>query len=188
MINKWILLVVMMLLAKAESRCESDIRCTIIRGMQPINEIDEIINICRQFEGNLTVADPQPSSNVMGLEKLNGTCRRYTDVMAFKHQFQKQISSELSDNQLLSITTLIMNFQMAAMKLQNMEIELTKRCSTCKRFTSKEYDSIFFSRLNVEEDLVSSLSCIAATIWQNQTDLCDEWDNYDIVNMTCSYI
>ena len=63
--------------------------------------------------------------------KLSATCKRYTDVLAFKNQIQKQMfdgNTKLSDDVLLVLTSLIIKLQTIAMKLQDIEVSYTIVC------------------------------------------------------------
>ena len=60
----------------------------------------------------------------------------------------------LSSDAILQITSLIINLQTAAMKLQDIELELNGQY--CMTFTSKQYKSIYFSRLH-QRDLINTL-------------------------------
>ena len=55
---------------------------------------------------------------------VSATCRRYTDIMAFKGQFQKQLFNNATQLDIMLLTSLIsyISLQTAAMKLQKIEI------------------------------------------------------------------
>ena len=75
----------------------------------------------------------------------------------------------LSSNTLvIQTTSLIINLQTAAMKLQDIQLELNKEY--CVTFTSEQYKSICFSRLH-KEDILRSL-CERAKIWQDKIFVC----------------
>jgi len=76
---------------------------------------------------------------------LGATCKRYTDILAFKDQLQKQLFNNtnpaLTNHTIaLQLVSLIINLQTAAIKLQDIEMELNKR--PCVRFTSEQYEMI----------------------------------------------
>jgi len=76
---------------------------------------------------------------------LEATCKRYTDILAFKDQLQKQLfintNPALTNHTItLQLVSLIINLQTAAIKLQDIEMELNKR--PCVRFTSEQYEMI----------------------------------------------
>lgn len=173
----------MISLAVVESRCENNFNCTLIEAMNPQNEFKRIISVIsslRTAQKTLTMESLQSRSNVKVLFwNLSGTCRRYTDVMAFKDQLQKQLFNNATeqDDVLLSITSLIITLQTAAMKLQSLEIGLTAQF--CVTFNSEQYKLIYISRLDIDgkKGLIRSLRR-AALKWQNKINLCKNWENY----------
>ena len=117
------------------------------------------------------------NSNLIFLS-LNPTCRRYTDALALKFQLQKVLfnnNETLSNKTLLQVTSLIINLQTAAKKLQDIAVKLHERC--CVTFTSTQYELIYFLRLH-KEDIAKSL-CERARIWQVKNEVCTNWTIYD---------
>lgn len=121
---------------------------------------------------------PNYNSNII-LEHFTATCRRFTDILAFKDQLQKVLynnNETLSNDILLQLTSLIIKLQTAAMKLQKIERKLNK--SYCVLFTSAQYDLIYSSRhAQPHTNIVRSL-CIRAAVLQDKKKLCDNWANY----------
>ena len=113
------------------------------------------------------------------VRSFDATCRRHIDTLAFKYQLQNMLFSEnkiLDNDIVLEISSLIVNLQMAAKKLQHIRKELNKTC--CVTFTAEQYELLYFSRLHqIENNIISSL-CEKAQVWQNRTDVCLNWKNY----------
>ena len=89
MMSNWILLMVVISLTVVGNRCEQT-NCTIIEQLNPSNEFKEITTISEALK-NLTFTKPRfPASNNTNVSvifrALSATCRRYTDVLAFKGQ------------------------------------------------------------------------------------------------------
>ena len=175
----------------AGGKCDGQVRNTAnnceLATLEQLGEYqiitEEITNIScplsntSNFEVETTESWINNSFNEI-FQNFNATCRRYIDVLAFKDQLQELVFSSkitLSSDSLLQITSLIINLQTAAMKLQDIELELNEKY--CVTFTSKQYKSIYFSRLHQEDPIMKTL-CERAHIWQNKTNVCAEWTKY----------
>ena len=186
--NNWIIFTVIVFLTVADGKCDRQVRntagnCALAKLeqlgnyqiiAQEITDISCPLSNTTDFEVETT--ESWDSSNEI-FQNFNATCRRYNDVLAFKDQLQELVFSSsitLSRDNLLQITSLIINLQTAAMKLQDIELELNELY--CVTFTSKQYKSIYFSRLH-QGDLINAL-CERAWIWQNKTNVCTDWTEY----------
>lgn len=145
---------------------------------------EEITNISCNASQNFTAesdisADSFPNNNTnIIFEHFTATCRRYTDILAFKDQLQKVLfnnNETLSNDILLQLTSLIIKLQTAAMKLQNIESKMNK--SYCVSFTSAQYDLIYSSR-QLHTNVVRSLCIRAGVYLQDTKNLCDNWAKY----------
>ena len=151
----------------------------------PQIEFDQIINATQLIketqEAFLIKASPTSNSKVgIVFKNLDGTCRRYADVLAYKDQLQKQLFNNATrqTGTIALLTSLIIELQTAAMKLQQIEIKITAKY--CITFTSEEYELIYLSRLHsTEDDLINSLNKRAKNKWVDYIDTCDKWENYD---------
>ena len=141
-----------------------------------ITNISCPLNKTSNFEVDNTTSWVNRYSNEI-FKNFNATCRRYNDALAFKYQLQEILfrsNKTLSNDTVLQITSLIINLQTAAMKLQDIELKLNKQL--CVTFTSKQYKSIYFSRMH-QGDLINTL-CERARVWQNKTNVCTNWTEY----------
>ena len=151
----------------------------------PETEFDQIIKTTKSInetqEAFLIKASPTSNSKVgIVFKNLDGTCRRYADVLAYKDQLQKQLFNNATrqTSTIALLISLIIELQTAAMKLQQIEIEITAKY--CITFTSEEYELIYLSRLHsTEDDLINSLNKRAKNKWVDYIDVCNKWENYD---------
>ena len=188
--TNWIMFTVIVFLTVAGGKCNRQVQntadnCTLAT-LEQLGEYqiitEEITNIScplsntSNFEVETTESWINNSFNEI-FQNFNATCRRYIDVLAFKDQLQELVFSSnrtLSSDTVLQITALIINLQTAAMKLQDIELELNEKY--CVTFTSEQYKSIYFSRFH-QGDLIDTL-CERAKIWQNKNDVCANWTEY----------
>ena len=186
--TKWIIYAVIIFLSLAGGRCNNE--ATDNCKLATLEQFDEYHNIaveitdisCPLSKSSHFKATPTASLVSRNFEEVvqsfNATCRRYIDALSFKYQLQEVLFSSnrmLSSNTLaLQITSLIINLQTAAMKLQDIQLELNEEY--CVTFTSEQYKSIYFSRLH-KEDILSSL-CERARIWQDKNYVCARWRKY----------
>ena len=171
-------LFVMISLVAADVSCKT--KCCKIENGKPQKEFEEITDILSKLTQAFMVEGPQVNNSAIMeviFKNVSATCRRYTDVMAFKGQFQKQLFNNATQHDIMLLTSLIISLQTAAMKLQKIEIALAKRY--CVQFTSEQYELIYFARLHTEKSLVRSLQIRNGIHWQNQTELCLRWDPYE---------
>lgn len=108
-------------------------------------------------------------------QNLNETCRRYTEILAFKDQVQKVLFSKNDTiiinngyDVLPNITLLLNLLQTAAMKLQDIELGRSKRY--CVTFTSTQYEVIYISKLQEGKSLLESL-CYKSIKWRRRYEL-----------------
>ena len=196
MMKRWTLYVVMISLTMASGRCNDECNSPVV-FKQLLGEYQSITSKTVKLLPDLkhtTLNDNfnAPSINNISniaIQNLSATCRRHVDTLAFKDQFQKQIfnnNTTLSSDDILLLTSLIINLQTAAIKLQDIEKELNKRY--CIEFTSEQYELIYFSRLHIKnKSLVCSLIAVAGKKWQDKTDVCGErWKEYNLKDLKCS--
>ena len=177
----------MISLAMKGTRCQNTVTdCTVVESLNPKNEFEEIVNIAGALHATretfITESQAHLNNSRVNVgtmfRKFSATCRKYTDVLVFKDQLQKQLFSNPTqqDDILLSLSSLIINLQKAAMKLQEIEIKMTN--NYCVTFTSEQYELIYFSRLHTQGGLVISL-LKAGLRWQNKKRLCERWEEYN---------
>ena len=168
----------------------------------PLNHLCEYQNIVQEIaknscalisnssfgKGRVYHNSSLPSNNLKLsniFQSLSATCRRYTDILAFKDQLQKVLfdsNETLSNETLLQLTSLIINLQTAAKNLQHIEknqqsFEIKQHNRYCVTFTSSQYELMYFSRLH-KSDIASSL-CTKAKVLRNKTEACKNWKNYN---------
>ena len=186
--TKWIIYAVIIFLSLAGGRCNNEASYTTDNcELTTLEQFDDYHNIVAEITDTScplsksshfkdTTTDSLVNRDIV--QNFHATCRRYTDAMAFKYQLQEVLFNSnkmLSSNTLaLQITSLIINLQTAAMKLQDIELQLNEEY--CVTFTSEQYKSIYFSRLH-KEDIVNSL-CERAKMWQDKNDVCARWGEY----------
>ena len=190
MLSKWIIFVVISLTV-AGGKCDDVCNCELL-NITELGEYqiiaEEITNISCYVSKKFTVESsfsagslPNNNSNVI-FKYFTATCKRYTDILAFKDQLQKVLlinNETLSIDTLLQLTSLIIDLQTAAMKLQNIERKMNE--SYCVTFTSEQYELIYFSRqlqMNMENNLLRSLCIRAGLYLQNKKCVCDNWARY----------
>ena len=188
--TNWIMFTVIVLLTVAGGKCDrqdsiTNDNCKLVTLEQlrryhiitaEITDISCPLSKTSNFEVETTGSWVNRSFNEI-IQNFNATCRRYIDTLAFKYQLQEILFSSnrtLSSDTVLQITSLIISLQTAAMKLQDIELKLNKQL--CVTFTSKQYKSIYFSRMH-QGDLINTL-CERARVWQNKTNVCTNWTEY----------
>ena len=186
--TNWIMFTVIVFLTVAGGMCDREVRNTAddceLSRLEQLGEYqiitEEITDISCPLSNttNFEVVTTESWDNANEIfQNFNATCRRYIDVLAFKDQLQELVfssSKTISSDTVLQITSLLINLQTAAMKLQDIELELNELY--CVTFTSEQYKSIYFSRLH-QGDLIDTL-CKRANVWQNKNNVCSEWTNY----------
>ena len=190
--TNWIIFTVIVFLTVAGGKCDRQVRntadnCTLEK-LEQLGEYqiitEEITNIScplintSNFEVKTTESWINNNFNET-FQNFNATCRRYIDVLAFKDQLQELVFSSsitLSSDNLLQITSLIINLQTAAMKLQDIELELNEKYFVT--FTSEQYKSIYFSRLHHHQGNLIKTLCEREQIWQNKNNVCVNWTKY----------
>ena len=191
MLSKWIIFVVISLTV-AGGKCNDACECELSN----ITELGEYLIIAEEItdiscyvsnefivESSFSAGSlPNNNSNVI-FKYFTPTCKRYTDILAFKDQLQKVLlinNQTLSNDTLLQLTSLIIDLQTAAMKLQNIERKMNE--SYCVTFTSEQYELIYFSRqlqMNMKNNnLVRSLCIRAGLYLQNKKCVCNNWARY----------
>ena len=185
--TNWIMFTVIVFLTVAGGKCDrlTTDNCKLVTLEQlgeyniitaEITDISCPLSKTSNFEVETTGSWVNRSFNEI-IRNFNATCRRYIDTLAFKYQLQEILFTSnrtLSSDTLLQITSLIINLQTAAMKLQDIELILNKQL--CVTFTSKQYKSIYFSRPH-QGVLINTL-CERARVWQNKTNVCANWTEY----------
>ena len=111
----------------------------------------------------------------------HATCRRHIDTLAFKYQLQNMLFSgneTLDSDTVLKISSLIVNLQTAAKKLQHIRKELNKTC--CVIFTAEQYELLYFSRLHQIKNTAIISLCEKAQVWQKRSEdqECSDWTEY----------
>jgi len=72
---------------------------------------------------NLDYSNTTPDNTDSVFKKFSSTCKRYTDVMALKNQLQCHVfNSNLTSDEASLLTNNIIKLQIAAVKLQNIEV------------------------------------------------------------------
>ena len=189
--TNWIMITVIVFLTVAGGKCDRQVQNTADCTLATLEQLgeyqiitEEITNIScplsntSNFEVETTGSWINNSFNEI-FQNFNATCRRYIDVLAFKDQLQELVFSSnriLSSDTVLQITSLIINLQTAAMKLQDIELEMNGQY--CVTFTSEQYKSIYFSRLHHHQENLINALCERALIWQNKTNVCAQWTEY----------
>ena len=180
--NKWFMIVVMICLTMTVSK--SNAADCLLDSLKERREFQselaertvEISRALVKFNSLFQVENGSQLANINIVNaiyrNLSATCRRYTDVLAYKYQFQKQLFKNASqeNNVLLLLTSLVSNLQALAMKLQ--EIEMKAANSYCASFTLEQYALIYSTRLYSNNGFVKSVVIIAGTSWQNANDPC----------------
>ena len=181
---------VMIFLTVASGRCNADFKCKLL-SIKELREYqitaEEITDLSCGASQNFVVENgfsagslPNNNSNTI-FKEFSATCRRYTDILAFKDQLQKVLfnnNETLGNDNSLQLTSLMIKLQTAAMSLQNIEKKMNERY--CVSFTSEQYELIYFSRqlrMNMKNLLLSL--CIRARIyWQDKKSVCENWAKY----------
>ena len=186
--TKWIIYAAMIFLSLEGGWCDDqhEVNSCKLATLEQLGEYHNItaeitgiscpLSKSSNFEVGNTTSRVNRYSNEM-FKNFNATCRRYNDALAFKDHLQEILfrsNKTLSNDTVLQITSLIINLQTAAMKLQDTELELNEKY--CVTFTPKQYKLIYFSRLH-QGDLINTL-CERAKVWQNKNYVCARWREY----------
>ena len=167
-------------LTVVDSRCQTTDNCIKMQelaeqGLYPKNEFVDIVDILTELIETRTVIEPSWKANsntnvTIIFWELSATCRRYTDVLAFKDQLQNALFTNITtliNASLSKVTLLIIKLQTAAVKLQHIEANMTSRY--CVAFTPEQYKLIYFSRLHHDNGLLMSLK-ERGLLWQDVND------------------
>ena len=128
----------------------------------------------------------------------SATCKRYTDVMAHKHELQRLLFMMKDEESSLSanVTSLIINLENGASKLQSFTVCLLSTYNNCLHyiiilsvlqlryygepcveFTANQYHDIFNSRFQDQGTIDAALSTFVEN-YMNKTNNCCTWDQY----------
>ena len=137
--TKWIIYAVIIFLSLAGVRCNNEATDNCVGMLEQFDEYHNIAVEITDISCPLSKSSHFKATSTGSLfsrhfkeifQNLNLTCRRYIDALAFKYQLQKVLFSsnkmQSSNTLALQITSLIINLQTAARKLQDTCIQLDK--------------------------------------------------------------
>ena len=123
------------------------------------------------------------------LDNFTSICKRYTKVMATKHQLQHDMFNNSDEPLNTNLTDAVIHLETAAFRLQNIQVsnliliiyictlfKLQKLHTNrpCLEFTTRQYQSIYNSKYNITSIKDSLVEWLSTT-----NNCCGRWNDYN---------